>query len=204
MKFDVAHNYIKKSVTLVHYQRKKESYFKHVFSNQSFFSSTELEKKQYIFVNMISHYSKIGILFTLFLSVLSNISFKLSQAWCTLWTHIRTTAREHTLRFCLSPYVLTIFEQHHRDLFEPLANVISFNNEPFVKHRPMKWSQDSKSLSSQKQNLSNYLNLKSLSTVLMEINTANDIRFDRSLFDIYNCRTLFLVSQISLRIQTSC
>ena len=33
--------------------------FIHAFSSQSFSAWTELEKKQYIFVNMISHYSKI-------------------------------------------------------------------------------------------------------------------------------------------------
>ena len=85
----------------------------------------------------------------------------------------------------LTATCLAASEQHHRDLSDPLASVTSFNDEPFMGHGPMGWSQGSCFTLSPEQNSSNYLNLQPLPTVPIVIDTADDIRFGQPAFDIY-------------------
>lgn len=84
---------------------------------------------------------------------------------------------------------LATSEQRHRDLSDPLASVGSFNGEPFMRHGPMGWSQGNCFILSPEQNSSDYLDLKPLPTVPIEMDTADNIRFSQPAFDIYGFST---------------
>lgn len=97
---------------------------------------------------------------------------------------------------------LAASEKHHRDLSNPLANVSSFNDEPFMRHGPMRWSQGSCFILSREQNSSDYLDLKPLPTVPIGMDTADTIRFGQPAFDIYAFQQTMRRGLIQLQVST--